>query len=217
MAAARTSKEKQTRNPEMTRERLLVAATELFSARGYDGIAVDDIVKAAKVNKRMVYHYFADKSGLYAEVLRRVFGRLAEIELKTFEDAKDPVETIQKILRAYFQFLGDNPEFVALLAWENLHKGRFIEANPNLLSKAPVLRRLEELLREGVARGLFRPGVKVKHLLIDLIGVCFVYHANRYTLSQSVGLNLHSPKVLREGLEHAIGLILQGLLLKPGK
>lgn len=215
MAPAQPTRKRQTRNPEMTRERLLVAATELFSVHGFDGISVDDIVKAARVNKRMVYHYFEDKNGLYAEVLKRVFGRLAEIELRTFADSGDPVKTIQEILRAYFKFLEENPEFVALLAWENLHKGRFIEENPKLLTKAPVLQRLEEVLREGVAQHLFRPGIKVKHLLINLIGVCFVYHANRYTLTQSVGLNLHSPKVLREGLDHAINLTLQGLLLRP--
>lgn len=198
----------------MTQQRLLAAATKLFSAHGYDGISVDDIVATAKVNKRMVYHYFGDKDGLYGEVLKRVFGRLADIELRTFEDSSDPVETIQKILQAYFAFLGDNPEFVALLAWENLHQGRFIKANPDILSKTPMLKRLEELLHEGVARKIFRPGVKVKHLLINLIGVCFVYHANRFTLSQSIGLNLHSPKVLREGLDSAINLILNGLLLR---
>lgn len=212
MAATRSPAKKQTRNPEQTRRRLVEAATRAFSAKGYDGVSVDDIVRAAGVNKRMVYHYFGDKDGLYAEVLRGVFGRLSDLELKTLEEASGPADTIRSILHAYFEFLGDNPEFVALLSWENLHQGRFIAASPGLLSKSPVLKRLEDVFRSGVADGIFRPGVNVKHLLISLISICFVYHANRYTLTQSIGLNLQSSKVLKEGLDHAVNLTLHGLL-----
>ncbi|MFZ4778757.1 MAG: hypothetical protein ACOYM3_25600 [Terrimicrobiaceae bacterium] len=47
--------------------------------------------------------------------------------------------------------------------------------------------------------------------MVSLISLCFVYHANRYTLSRSVGLNLESPEVLRQGLAHVTDLTLNGL------
>lgn len=214
MSQPRVPAEKKTRNPELTQQRLLKAATKLFAEKGFDGVSVDDIVASAEINKRMVYHYFGDKEGLYVAVLKQVFSRLSDVELKTLDDISDPAGTIRKILQTYFAFLNENPEFVALLSWENLYRGRFIAANPGVLSKSPVLKRLEEFLREGVAQGVIHPGVNVKHLLISLISLCFVYHANRYTLSQSVGLNLESPKILKEGLEHAIDLTLHGLLVR---
>jgi AcrR family transcriptional regulator len=40
------------------------------AARGCHGVAVDEIVAAARCNKRMLYHSFGDKEGLYVEVLR---------------------------------------------------------------------------------------------------------------------------------------------------
>ena len=199
-------------NPERTRARLLRAATRLFSNFGYDGVSVDEIVKAAGVNKRMVYHYFENKEGLYAEVLRSVFSRLADIEQRTFDESRDPVEGIRQILVNYFQFLGDNPEFVALLSWENLRQGRFIDEHPQLLSKNPAISSLREVLNRGMETGVFHDGIDPKHLLISLISLCFIYHSNRYTLSHSVGLDLHSPAVLRQGLSHSIDLVLNGLL-----
>lgn len=206
---------KPTRDPDRTRSRLLRSAIRLFSERGCDGVSVDDIVKAAGVNKRMVYHYFGSKDGLYSEVLRDVFNRLTALELKAVGESGSPEETITGILESYFAFLGKNPEFVALLSWENLHQGQFVKKHPDLLSKNPVLGQLRQAVNEGVARGVFRPGIDVKHLLISLISLCFVYHANRFTLSQSVGLDLQSPRVLKEGLAHAIDLVLNGL--KPRK
>jgi AcrR family transcriptional regulator len=202
---------KQTRNPARTRMRLLQAATRLFSRKGYDGVSVDDIVGLARVNKRMVYHYYGSKDGLYGEVLRSVFQQLTDMEMQVAAASDSPVETITGILRSYFAFLNDHPEFASLLAWENLHQGRFIAKHPDLLSKNPVLQQLERTVRKGVSDGLFHPGIHVKHLLINLISVCIVYHANRYTLSQSIGIDLQSPKVQEEGLEHAIDLVLHGL------
>lgn len=202
---------KQTRNPERTRRRILQSATRLFSRRGYDGVAVDEIVAAAKVNKRMVYHYFSSKEGLYSEVLKGVFERLADFELKAFDLSETPEKMIANVLRSYFRFLGENPEFVALLSWENLHHGRFVNRHPGLLSKNPVLEKLNEAIAVGIATGVFHPGIDSKHLLVSLISLCFVYHANRFTLSLSVNLDLQSPEVLEDGLSHAIDLVLNGL------
>lgn len=202
---------KQTRNPERTRRRILQAATRMFARRGYDGVPVDEIVAAAKVNKRMVYHYFGSKEGLYSEVLKGVFERLADFELRAFDLSETPEEMIVNVLRSYFRFLGENPEFVALLSWENLHQGRFVNKHPGLLSKNPVLERLNEALGVGIETGVFHPRIDSKHLLVSLISLCFVYHANRYTLSLSVDLDLQSPEVLEEGLGHAIDLVLNGL------
>ena len=199
------------RDPGRTRRDLIASATGLFSARGFDGVSVDDIVAAAGVNKRMVYHYFQNKEGLYLAVLCAVFRRLSDLELEALESATDPVEAIAGILEAYFAFLGKNPEFVALLSWENLYQGRFVSKHPELLSKNPALTRLRKAVKDGVRRGIFRDNIDVKHLLVSLISLCFVYHANRYTLSRSVGLNLESPEVLRKGLAHVTDLTLNGL------
>ena len=58
------------RAPGVSREAVFAAAAELFSARGFDGVGVDDIAHAAGVNKAMIYYHFADKLALYREVVR---------------------------------------------------------------------------------------------------------------------------------------------------
>ena len=53
------------RNPDRTRRRLLRAAIKLFAQQGFHAVSVDAIVDLAKVNKRMVYHYFGSKDALF--------------------------------------------------------------------------------------------------------------------------------------------------------
>jgi AcrR family transcriptional regulator len=53
-----------------TRERLLRAAADVFSRRGYDGTRVADIAKAAGVSNGALYAHFASKADLLVAALR---------------------------------------------------------------------------------------------------------------------------------------------------
>lgn len=64
------SKEAPQRDAEATRRHLLEVATAAFAEAGLDGVRVDQLAAVAGVNKRMIYHYFGDKRGLYEAVLK---------------------------------------------------------------------------------------------------------------------------------------------------
>ncbi|WP_051683820.1 TetR/AcrR family transcriptional regulator [Blastococcus sp. URHD0036] len=55
-----------------SRERILVAAASEFRQKGLAGARVDEIARIAGCNKNLIYYYFNDKSGLYAESLKRM-------------------------------------------------------------------------------------------------------------------------------------------------
>ena len=55
-----------------TRERLLSAATSLFSQKGFAGASVRDICTAAEANIAAINYYFGSKEALYAEVVQSV-------------------------------------------------------------------------------------------------------------------------------------------------
>jgi len=207
-------KSKIKRNPQKTRGNLLASGVELFSARGYDGVAVDEIVGKAKVNKRMLYHYFGSKDGLYVEVLRVVFVELEELEMGVLGEDVPTAQAIRNILERYLAFLESHPEFVNLLLWENLNRGRFLDAHPNLLTKSPVVKELQTVVARAVERGEMKQSVDARHLLVLLYSACFMYHSNRYTLAHTVGLDGSRPAVLRTGLKLAQDVLLYGLLAR---
>jgi len=60
------------------RQRLIDCALYLFSQRGYDAVAVREIVEAAGVTKPTLYHYFNSKRGLLEAVLKREMTHLIE-------------------------------------------------------------------------------------------------------------------------------------------
>lgn len=206
----------QTRNAERTRARLLKAAIHLFSAKGYHGVPVDAIVAEAKVNKRLVYHYFGSKEQLYLAALEDVFNRL---EKYTPLPAKDtgainnrPADAkLRELFALTFDFLDANPEFIRLLLWENLEQGRHVASAPERLSKNPFMDRFDAVIAEGVRSGAFRTPLDRRHLLVNFIGLCFIYYSNRHSLA--VSLQLQDSEAERETrLAQITDLVLNGLL-----
>jgi TetR/AcrR family transcriptional regulator len=204
MPSSRSSRPaRQSRDPVRTRGRLLAAGVRLFSARGYHAVAVDEIVAAARCNKRMLYHYFGDKEALYTEVLRAVYARMEAAEMAPLPAGGTTEAAIRAVIARHFEFLAANPDFVKLLLWENLNEGRLLAKHPGLLSKAPIIERLREVLERGRDRGELAGGGDVRHLLVLMMGMCFIAFSNRYTLRQAVGLDVSQPAVSAEVLRLA--------------
>jgi len=66
------------------RERLLGAALELFTQRGYAATSVREICLAASVTKPVLYYYFKSKEGLYLQLMEDCYSQfealLAELD-----------------------------------------------------------------------------------------------------------------------------------------
>ena len=54
---------------QITRQKILDAATNVFSEKGFDGARVDEVAARAKVNKAMLYYYFESKEKLLEEII----------------------------------------------------------------------------------------------------------------------------------------------------
>lgn len=75
------AKNKDSDKPEgqAARQRLLQAALDLFTEKGYAATSVREIVDTAGVTKPMLYYYFKNKEGIYLEMFREPFVYFSEI------------------------------------------------------------------------------------------------------------------------------------------
>src|SRR5215475_15284106 len=72
--AVRVSREQASKN----RKRIVDAAGQLFCERGFDGIGVADLMKAAGLTHGGFYGHFKSKEDLAAEACSRAMARAAE-------------------------------------------------------------------------------------------------------------------------------------------
>lgn len=67
------------------KQRLLQAALDFFTEKGYAASSVREIVEAAGVTKPVLYYYFKNKEGIYLELFREPFVYFSKI----LEDARN--------------------------------------------------------------------------------------------------------------------------------
>ena len=91
------------RDSAATRERILAAAVQEFSAFGLAGARIDRIADTATANKRSIYVYFESKELLFAAALHRVIGELTEAVPVTEDDLPGYAGRV-------FDHLVDHPE-----------------------------------------------------------------------------------------------------------
>ena len=105
-----------------SRTALLAAAAEQFAKHGPKGTRVQDIVKSAGVNERMIYHHFGSKDGLYRAVMQEQRVRLGTDWTPALEKAVtlDPLDGMRLALSGFLNALLAHPQAAALLMHEGL-------------------------------------------------------------------------------------------------
>ena len=199
-----------TRDPDATRARILAAAKSEFAKKGLGGARVDDIAAKARINKRMLYHYFGNKEELFQRTLEDAYGafRAAEAALKIEQD--EPITALKRLVTFTWDYYLANPEFITLVNSENLHKARHIKTSEAMddMNK-PFVARMQKLLERGVAQGLFRPDLDPVQILIALAGFGFHYLTNRHTGAIVYGRDLMSEQAKAARLKFNVDSVLR--------
>ncbi|MEM9839444.1 MAG: TetR/AcrR family transcriptional regulator [Pseudomonadota bacterium] len=82
---------------DITRERLLDEASQLFAERGFYGVSLADVSGALGLTKQGLLHHFGNKKRLYAEVLERIADAYDARRSET-DSISDPKEALKCFL-----------------------------------------------------------------------------------------------------------------------
>lgn len=141
-----------------TRGRLLAAAEELFTRRGYAGTSMADVAARAGVGVGTVYHHFPDKRALLLELVDAWGQRATSRHLSDLDRARflgdDPRAAISSWLRSAYERLRKRPS-IYLVVLALAHRDAEVRARWERIQALGV-ERLRELLAFGARRGLMR-------------------------------------------------------------
>jgi AcrR family transcriptional regulator len=114
-----------------TRQRLSNVATELFFARGFEAVTVEEIAAAANVSKVTVFNYFARKEDLFFDredevkrVMREALGESSKGQapidalrrlVDRLHEQKHPFARIDEQTVAFWRVIAASPSLVARL------------------------------------------------------------------------------------------------------
>ena len=142
-------------------DKIISAASELFSQHGYHGVSLRQLTQKAGVNLASVNYYFGDKKSLYHAVVARHIQPIRQIHLNKLNDAEQlaagnpvPLDSILDILcRPVFELCCDTTDgghYVAVIVGRSMVEPLIIE-NELLASALPIITpRFTQALRRHV-------------------------------------------------------------------
>lgn len=152
-----------------SREKILDAAVELISERGYSATSVDALCRKAGIVKTALYWHFGSKEGLLAAVIDRVAAAWIEEIERTVYQVGEPVERFSRALRGIRTIVEERPELLRLLLAVLLERAEADVETRAALQRAFVrARHAIVALIEATTPGLRDPDL-VAHTIVSLM------------------------------------------------
>ncbi len=205
---------KKIENPETAR-RILAAAERIFAARGLAGARTDEIARAARVNKAMLYYYFGSKERLYHAVFENLFGRAGRMIQEETPAQASPRQTVLAFVEGYFKFRIENPNYARLMQHmmlENPEQFRWIARE----YFEQGFKRMTRIIKSASADGEFQP-VNPDHTMLNIIAMIVFYFSGAPVHSVLLRRNALQPRAIAEHKRAVIDLLERGLFRKPAR
>jgi AcrR family transcriptional regulator len=203
------------RDAERTRAEILEVATAEFAERGFSGARVDEIAERTRTTKRMIYYYFGGKEQLYIAVLERAYGQLRDAEQTLDIEHLDPLAAIRELAELTFDHHEAHPEFLRLVAIENIHRAEHIVQSAVLASvNTRAVDVISRIVARGQAHGIFRRDVDPLDLHMLISAFCVFRVVNKHTFKAIFGRDL-AERDRRPGYRQMLGDVVVAYLTRP--
>ncbi|TDQ01443.1 TetR family transcriptional regulator [Labedaea rhizosphaerae] len=194
------------RDPERTKARIIEAAIEEFSAKGFAGARVSEIAAKAGVNQQLIAYYFDGKEGLYLEIGRR--WRAYEAEMLP-DDLGFP-EMIKRYVRASV----DKRMGGKMLAWAGLADTGEDPDDAEAKESSARLRHEVEAMRERQKTGDLDPDVDPAAMMLIAMSAGNALAVYPQIARALFGKDGSSPELV-EHYANELAKILTALTRKP--
>jgi AcrR family transcriptional regulator len=199
-----------------TIQRILATALEAFAEKGFAGARMDEIAKAARVNKATIYYHVGNKAALYSAVLHQTLGQQAGPFAEAIAQCPTPEEKLRQYVRCIFENIQRHPALPRIFMREAASLGAHIPPQ-TIMDLTGIIGLLTGILAEGREAGVFTAAtpVLVHFMIVGALG----YYAQmegvlRHRASEA-GIN-HPPfKAFNNIVGEVENLVVSAVRLQP--
>jgi len=139
-------------NPEKTREKILLVASELFLEKGYDKTSMQDIVNALGMSKGAVFHHFSSKDEIFEMVMTKLAIEQMNVLTNMLSNELQGYTAREKLIRLIDASLAESEDKVAKMLDSRIEDPKIVMhlMKFNMNYSAPLVARI---MKEGAEDG----------------------------------------------------------------
>jgi TetR/AcrR family transcriptional repressor of nem operon len=144
---------------QVTRDRILQQAAELFNQQGYAGSSIADIMQATGLKKGGIYNHFESKQALALEAFDFAFQQISQHFRSALQDHRHAGDRLRAILAVFRRFVDDPPVAGGCLILNTAIESD--DTNPELRQRTQQAmdawrHLIRQVIRKGMTRGELR-------------------------------------------------------------
>ena len=195
-----------------TKDKIIVAAKDIFHQKGFDGARMQEIADACGINKALLHYHFQSKEKLFHAVLLGAVSQMFPTIMTLLNADKPLEEKIESVVAMYLDFISKNPRLPIFVLQELNSNPDFIFDKLQAMNQKPLV--FIEQVEAAVANQTIIP-TQPFHLIADILGLCIFPFIAKPMLQFMSGMNEADFKqFISERKEHVTQMILNGLLIK---
>lgn len=195
-----------------TRQRLLDAGLRLFTDKGFGGVTVRDLCRAADANLASVNYHFGDKLGLYREVMERALEGAREDVTICAPEGAAPEERIRHYVHSLMPRLASPSEDG--LSVQRLMRHEMNDPTPLApwIAEEVIMPRIR-FLNEAVAELLETDpeDPRVRRCVVSVQAQCLFYQPNNFRKVAMPGWREMTAAEVAAAADHIVAFTLAGI------
>lgn len=154
-----------------TEEKILSAARDVFTRKGFAAARMQEIADEAEINKGLLHYYFRSKENLFRAVFDDAFAKFAPQINHIFEADLPLFEKIDAFVDRYTDFLLQNPYLPSFIVNElNTNPEEFVKDMLSRQEKPNPMKLIMQIQMETEAGNINQ--VNPIHLAINVVSMC---------------------------------------------
>lgn len=190
-----------------TRERIVVAALDLFSELSFEGATTREIAARAGVTQPLVNYHFSSKDELWFAAVERIFTQLNDALTARAQGLRgvDELTTAKLLIREFVSFSAAHPQLHRIITQECKTDGPRMDW---LVERhvRPVYEQTIAMLEGLVAAG-HMADVPAAHLYYILTGAAPTMFVLGPECRRLTGLDPHAPEVIEAHADAVVALL----------
>lgn len=145
-----------------SKTKILIAAKNLFSQKGFESTSVDELADAAQVAKGTIYVHFKNKDEILLVLIQEALSQIRHIVSKSTLSSHPFIECFSALLQELLELIEKNKELFIILATE---KEKLLQSNFNFKKEFHTVMveqytetqtQLTQFLQKGIQEGFLR-------------------------------------------------------------